>query len=375
MSAYKRLVLIALMGSILLGRLVLIAPVLAAPTFFISGTSSGTFKEIKSWDLMLNTDGQMITAAQVVVHFDKDLFNQIKISNLNSRCSFWSPADPALSLGSGMTPYFYDARMIVSACGFSNPGYITSNGVGDKILSFSLEPFYLGTGTFTLSDAQFRFVDAIIPAGIMTSFDYIVNSTESAATPSPTPVPTPTPIPPTPTTLRASDLNLVSAVATRSGAANNNFVSQQLATPAGVVQPDDTIPPPPADLEPRPPATPYPLVSENQLTDSDKGEVLSVQSLRELLIPGKSDADRRLVVFNLVVTSIFLILLAMLIWRLILAKRAHDLKIKHMSELIEGELSMIESKVHAIEVGQGKSDEVVRSLEELKQELENQSRS
>lgn len=378
MSVYKRLALLVVLW-LIVARWLAPSEIIAAPTFFINGTSSGYFKDITTWDLVLNTDGQLLTAAQVVVHFDSELFNQVRINNLNSRCSFWSPADPSLGYGNSVTPYFYNGNSIVAACGFSNPGYITASGMlGDRILSFSLEPYYLGTATFTLTDAQFRFVDAVIAPGAMPSFDYVVDSTQPAtATPSPTPAPSPTPIPPTPTTLRASDLNLVSLSASRSGTrtANSLSTTPQLASPAAVAQTlDDTIPPPPPNLEPRPPATPYPTVTENQITSANNGEVLSVQSLRELLIPGKSDADRRLVVFNLVAMLIFLILLAMLIWRLILTKRAHDLKIKHMNELIEGELSVIESKVQAVKAGQGTSEEVVKSLEELKRELDSQEK-
>lgn len=320
---------------------------------------------------MLDTNGQLLTAVQTMIEFDKELFNQVQLSNLNSRCTFWAPPDPLLGLGNNLTPFFLDGEKIVVACGFSNPGYNTTNGVGDLILSFSLEPFYLGTASFTLSNTRLWFVDTQITPATASAFDYTITSSE-AATPAPTPVPSPTPVPPTPTTLYASDLNFYSLRATNS----SSLTSENLASTAAAAGTlDDTIPPPPSDLEQRPPATPYPVLSQNQLDSADDGQVLSIQSLRELLIPGKSDADRRLVVFNLIVILIFLILLAMLIWRLILAKRTHNLKIKHMNELIEGELSVIQSKVQAVKEGQGTSDEVVRSLEELKQELDKKERS
>jgi hypothetical protein len=344
-------------------------PAVAAPSFFIEGTSSGTFSQVTSWTLKLNTDGQLLTAAQTVIEFDKDLFNQVQINNLNSRCSFWAPADPSLGLGNSVTPYFLNGEKIVVSCGFSNPGYNTSNGIGDRILAFSLEPLYLGTASFTLTDTQFRFVDAIIAPGTPSLFEYLVSSTESAATPSPTPVPTPTPQPPPTQTLRASDLNFVDITSTSSGTSTTTSPTSTSSSTTSVPL-DDSIPPPPDDLEPREAATPYPMLSANQLDPEEEGDVLSIQSLRELLIPGKSDADRRLVVFNLMVILMFLFLLAILVWRLILAKRTHDLKIKHMNELIEGELSVIQSKVQATKTGQGSSDDVVQSLEELKQELD-----
>jgi hypothetical protein len=357
-------------------RLLFPHSITAAPYFFFSGTSSGTFKELKAWDLMLNTNGQLLTAVQAVVSFDGELFNEVKVSNVQSRCSFWSPPDPSLGLGNGVTPFFINGEKIVVACGFSNPGYNTNNGVGDRILSFTLEPYYLGTSTFSISDVEMRFVDAVINPGISLDFEYAVISSE-AATPSPTPVPTPTPVPPTPTTLRASDLTTFNMLASRSGSTAMNYAGFPTGSDSAVPQAsslDDAIPPPPDNLEQRPPATPYPALEQNQLTSADNGEVLSIQSLRELLIPGKSDADRRLVVFNLVIIIIFLILLAMLVWRLILAKRAHDLKIKHMNELIEGELSVIQGKVQAVDSGVGSSQDVMQSLEDLKRELDQEAK-
>lgn len=380
MSPFKRYLLLLMLIGVGIG-IFRPRPIIAAPSFFIDGTSSGVFKQVTTWDLKLNTDGQLITAAQTVIEFDKELFNQVQVSNLRSRCSFWAPPDPSLNLGNSVTPYFLNGEKIVVACGFSNPGYNTTNGIGDLILSFSLEPYYLGSASFLLSNSQLRFVDAVIIPAESTIFDYTVISSE-AATPAPTPVPTPTPVPPTPTTLRVGDLSLVDIMATRSGSSALNrsnaataSMSAAEAAAYAASQLDNTIPPPPADMEQRPPATPYPQLTQNQLDSADNGEVLSIQSLRELLIPGKSDADRRLVVFNLIALLIFLLLLAMLVWRLIMAKRTHDLKIKHMNELIEGELSVIQGKVQAVKEGQGSSDDVVRSLEELKRELDEKEKS
>jgi len=343
----------------------------ANPTFYISGTSSGIFKETKTWGIYLNTDSQLLTAVQTVVNFDSELFNQIQLSNLGSRCSFWAPADPSLGLGNSVTPYFLDRNKIVLSCGFSRPGYNSSSSTGDLLLSFTLEPFYLGTASFTFSDTQLRYVDAVIDPGEMTAFEYEVMSTDSAATPSPTPVPVLATPYPTPLTLTTDDLTFVDITATSSNLSASSLSNASLSALQNLAAAslDDTIPPPPDDLEERPSATPY-VISQAAASAEDEGDVLSIQSLRELLVPGSSDADRRLVVFNLMVILTFLVILAIVIWRLILARRAHRLKLKHMNELIEGELSVIESKVQAVKQGYGETDDVMRSLDELKQDLD-----
>lgn len=130
---------------------------------------------------------------------------------------------------------------------------------------------------------------------------------------------------------------------------------------------DNTIPPPPTDLEKRPSATPKPT-NESQ---NAEGEVLSLQSLRELLVPGKSDADKRLVVFNLIATLTFLVLLSVLIWRLVVSARTNKIKYRHMKEMVEGEISVIQSKLSGIQSGSSNAD-VIQSLDELRKELDKQ---
>jgi hypothetical protein len=346
--------------------------VLANPYFFIEGTSSGGFKLNQSWKVGLHTGGSTVTAAQTVVHFDGELFNPVFISTLDTRCSFWAPADPALNFGSGGTPYFHDGDKIVISCGFRNPGLISTSSAGDLILSFMLEPYYLGTATFSFSDSAFRYIGNTVIPGIDIPFEYLVTAT-FAASPSPTPVPSPTPPIPTPDTLSLDDLEIVdwSSTGTYSGYSGGYYGSTYsgLLTETGQVSTfDDTIPPPPADLESRAAATPRPLLGDDET--KDEGAVLSIQSLRELLIPGKSDADRRLVIFNLFMMLLFVILLAVLVWRLLLLKRSNKQKAIKMSEILEGELSVIETKVQAVKAGTTSSDEVVKSIEALKKNLE-----
>ncbi len=131
------------------------------------------------------------------------------------------------------------------------------------------------------------------------------------------------------------------------------------------VEEDNTIPGS-GFLEPRPPATPF-IISllQNALGGGDTGqggEVLAVQSLRELLIPGKSKADKTVVLVNLISFLTFIILLAIIIWRLIVITRMNKLKNRHMSDLLSSELSVLESKINLL----GNKD----NKDQLKQDLE-----
>lgn len=368
---------IYLLFLVLLGFVCNIRPltVLANPYFYITGTSSGVFKTNDTWSVILSTDGQTLTAAQTVVHFDQSLFTRIMLSNLDSKCSFWAPADPSLGFGNGTTPYFLDDNKIVISCGFSNPGYTSTTAQGDPVLAFTLNPYFLGTSEFTLSDTAFRYIDSIIAPGQNGSFEYSVISTEEAAlaTPSPTPVPTPTPPAASPLTLKSSDLTLQRPSASRSGTSGLSSATYASAgSQVSII--DNTIPPPP-DMTPRPNATPR-LTAASSSAEEDKkeGDVLSLQSLRELLIPGKSTADKNLVLFNLVMMLIFITALAVLIWRLMMASRTNQMKYKHMNEMLEGEIAVIQSKLEGVKQGTSTNEELTQSFEDLKKELMGKSR-
>ncbi len=344
-------------------------PVYAAPYFYITGTHSGEFASTSSWLVKLNTD-TTLTATQTVINFDSSLFGAIQINNLNSKCSFWAPPEPSLGFGKWTTPYFMDFNKVVLSCGFSSPGYVTTNGEGDFILSFALRPWFVGTTEFTFSDSEHRYIGTTITPGTDLSFEYesiatveatvVIGASVSAA-------PTPTPLPPD--TLAVDDLKMVDytkSLSRRMGSAAYGLLSSGL----GLVPMDNTIPPPPTDLPLRPKATPYPEATRS--ANQNDGQVLSIQSLRELLIPGKSDADKRLVAFNLIALLTFIFLLAALIWRLVTSARVNKVKYRHMKELLEGEISVIQSKLAGVQSGSGTNEDVIQSLEELRSELEKQ---
>lgn len=347
--------------------------VLASPYFYVTGTSSGVFKRSDTWSVILNTDGQRLTAVQTVVNFDESLFSQVMLSNLDSKCSFWAPADPSLGYGNGTTPYFLDGNKVVISCGFSNPGYLSTTSEGDPVLAFTLNPYFLGSTSFSLSDSEFRYIGSTIAPGTDIGLDYSVMSTEEAAllaTPSPTPIPTPTPPLPTPFTLKSSDLTLQRPSSSTRSASSRTASNLASGSSQLSVANDNTIPPPP-DMSPRPKATPWSLEASKAAEEAEKkdGDVLSLQSLRELLIPGKSTADKNLVLFNLFMTVVFITALAFLIWRLVTATRTNQLKYKHMNEMLEGEIAVIQSKLEGVKQGTSTNEELTQSFEDLKKEL------
>lgn len=375
MSVCKRLGLFWSLVSVGVWFFLQPAVVWAAPRFFVDGDTFGPMNLSHIWRIVLDTDGETVTAAQTVLNFDGELFEPLQLNTMSSRCSFWAPADPYLSMGVGVTPYFFEDNKIVVSCGFSSGGYNSGGNAGAELVEFSLQPNYLGSSDFVFSNSTFKYIgDTLIP-GLDENFTYTV-AASAPPTPTPTPRPTPTPLPPSVPpeveTLTASDLQLVEMNGGRTGTstnATNPSPNTGTNSEAGLAL-DDTIPPPPDDLEKRPAATPYGL-DQNQLTNADEeGDVLSLQSLRELLLPGKSDADKRLVLFNLIALLLLLLVIAIITWRLIMTRRSHNMRMKHMGDLIEGELAVIESKVKAVEHGGGSTEEVVESLEDLKKQFE-----
>ena len=345
--------------------------VYSAPYFYISGTSSASAGYNQTWLVALFTDGVPLTAAQTIITFDDTLLSGIQLSNINSKCSFWAPADPSLGYGSGTTPYYVGGNKVVISCGFSNPGYTSTSNAGDLILSMTMKPLLRGNNSFSFSNTELRYIGNTVAPGTSPSYDFSVDD----SSPAPTPTPTPTPILPTPTpeTISAADLETITLggsrrTSTRSAAQSG--ATDQLQT-LDAVTPDKAIPPPPADLAMRPKATPLPTPDpETVKKAAEAGDVLSLQSLKELIIPGKSSADKNLVLFNFIMMITFLLLFAILIWRLIITARANKLKYKHIGELLEGEMAVIESKMDAVKQGTATNEEVTSSLEELKKKLE-----
>lgn len=332
----------------------------AAPYFHLVANPYAVTGVRKNVDVYLATDGQTLTAIQAVVNFNSSYLTKDSISILSSRCSFWAPADPALGYGSNSTPYFYGSSKAVLACGFSNPGYTSSTSTGAKIATLSFTPTASGSANLNFSNVVMRYIGSTINPGNSSTLDITVyESTESAneANPSPTPIPTPgssgstgttgstTIISDPSDTLSESDLQFVQ-VNGSSGSNRTTSTSGSLDAQLQVIDPDNSIPEAPAMTQ-RPKPTAYvfdPNVAKNQAQDNP-GEVLSVQSLRELLIPGKSEADRTVVMVNFITTLAFLILLAIAVWRMMNISRMNSLRFKHMSEMLTGELSVLETKM------------------------------
>lgn len=332
------------------------AVVWANPYFFISGDSQAVQNTAQTWSVYLYTDSSTVTAAQTVVTFNTTYFTKSLVSTVSSRCNFWAPADPSLGYGNTVTPYFYSTNRVVISCGFSNPGYTSSSSAGDLIARFTLTPEASGASTFSFSNTLVRYIGTTISPSTSPTYDVTVfESSEAAAAATPTPTPTASSsgssssgstASGSATTLTSDDLNFVeigtSGVSSTTGSGNETALT--------AVDQDDTIPGPP-NLSPRPKATPFVYKKGSESTPEEEGEVLSVQSLRELLIPGKSQADRTVVLVNLISTLTFLALLGIVIWRLITTSRMNRLKYRHLADMLSSELSVLESKLGAIDGG------------------------
>jgi len=339
-------------------------PVAAAPYFFITGDTRPIRGNDYFYEVKLNTNGQTLTAAQTVVNLNATYVEPVMVSTVFSRCSFFAPADPSLGYGNTGTPYFYGGDQVVISCGFSNPGYVTANGSGDIVARFSITPTASASGStsYTFSDTLFRYIGTTIAPGTSQTFNLTTFESTTSAYMSPTPVTNPTPYR---DSLSADDLNFIStgSSTTRTGASVATSAGLNAITSAGSL--DNSIPAPP-DLTPRPTATPY-LFPTAKAQEPD-GDVLSIQSLRELLLPGKSSADQTVVLINMISTFTFLIILTVLVWRLITISRMNKVKYSHLKEMMAGELSVLETKLSTDE-GQKEYD-ISSRLEELRKEIE-----
>src|SRR5690606_3189090 len=131
------------------------------------------------------------------------------------------------------------------------------------------------------------------------------------------------------------DLNILNLSSgsgrTTSGNGSTLLITLAPTTTNTIASLDNSIPAPP-ELSPRPTITPFvDLEEDNDEEDLSLGEVLSVQSLRELLLPGKSAADQRVVLVNLLSTIAFLVILTVLVWRLVMISRMNKIKNRHLN--------------------------------------------
>jgi hypothetical protein len=335
--------------------------VYANPTFYFDNTSYTIVNYTHSVDLFIKTDGSPITAAQTIITLPSTiltykppvLFSDYPWPEYDTgtkpNCTH-SLLPPDWNLPYKSSPYVdVVSKKLYIACGFTG-GYTTQGSVGDKIATITFTADTVGTATFSFDTAntKFYYIGNYISSGAMSNYSVIVQ-------PIVEPTPAPGVIPDTATdSITASDLNFIE-VGGLSG-----LTSRAASSPTSLVvtDVDDTIPSPPNDLPPR--SIPDPIqANKNQGGGgvvSYIGDVLSAQSLRELLIPGKSSADKTVVLFNLISVLLFLLILAILIWKFISIKRISKIRARHMSELLLGELAVIETKI------EGSSDSSKESI-------------
>jgi hypothetical protein len=336
------------------------APVLANPYFFITGDSTiGTGNH--TYYIKMNTDGSQIGALQGVLNYDSTYFSTVQINTQNSQCSIWAPANsvpPGESL-TRISPYFY-SDSIVFSCGIISTGY---NGTTGLILSFTLKALDNGSTSFSFSDGYFAYLGTTISPGAMSDYNIILSgvSTDPDATPTPTPTATPTSATSSATVNTETlfdDVTFSTLTGSSTSTSGTSTTTGSGTSELDVVAPDDSIPAAPAYITPRPAATPYviPEMMHGEYASGSAypGEVMSVQSLRDLLIPGKSDADKTVVTINFISTITFLILLAIIIWRMMMNSRGTKLKSQYINEMISGELATLETKMNIVTEKSGK---------------------
>lgn len=350
----------------------------ANPFFYLDGSDYAVQNARKSIPLYLDTDDSTLTAAQVVLNYSSTYLSGTAISNLNSRCSFWAPADPSLGYGTTVSPYFYQGNKAIIACGFSNPGYTTGANVA-LIATITFTPQASGSTTLSFTNPMFRYIGSTIAPGASPNFSLdIYDSTESAQEAQPTATPT-APGPTSHTisivsdpsdTLTSDDLTLVEVNGSGTTTGSTSGTNEGLVLEA--VDDDNSIPPVP-EMTPREKPSPFirPSRAPGQEEESE-GEVLSVSSLRELLIPGKSSADKTVVLVNFISTLTFLTLLAIALWRMITISKMNRVKYRHMQDILTGELSVLQTKVGGLSAKKASDsleDEIKQSFESLVSEV------
>jgi hypothetical protein len=275
---------------------------------------------------------------------------------------------PEWGFANKASPYEFEDKLYIS-CGFINPGYTTAGANGDKLATLTFYADTAGTGNLSFVDGttKYYFNGATIATG--TTPSYTVTVAEAIeATPGPGVIPERAT-----DSISEGDLNFVevSGNGTRaSTSTTTQTVSQSTGTDGDleVVEEDDAIPPPPANLPKRsiPESLLDRLRGRSSGNASESGQVLSAQSLRELLIPGTSDADKRVVWINLVSLTLFILIVSFMIWRLIKMKRQSKMKSDHLTEMLAGELAAIESKMGGPVKNQELSRELTDTIEQIK---------
>lgn len=329
---------------ILITILLLPKVVLAAPYFEVTGPLSIHKPNSYAYDIYLYPDSQAINVAQTVLNFDKNYLEADQISTLNSRCSFFSPADPLLGYGSTSTPYIYNDEKAVIACGFANLGIVADTTTPQFIAKVTLSPIVTSNISTSLefSDSLYKYIGQPVNAGLDQSLTLQVYFSTASANPTATPYPSPTPV--NPRTITSDDLTFIDISTGSTRLATSSPVQSTTAiSPIPVVPLDDSIPTP-GPLTGRPTLSPFKSVVASA---SSQGDILSLRSLRELLIPGNSTADKTVVFINLLTTLAFLVILTFLLWRMFLLSRTNKLKISHMQQLIEGEIAMLLGKTQS----------------------------
>lgn len=395
--------LFVLLG-LMLGHFWFAQPVLANPYFFITGTSSVTTGTNYEYLIKMHTDGNTVTAAQATLQIPSSYFSIVSFSISGSNCSLWTPANsaPPGENTTKTTPYAYNNNAVFT-CGFSNPGINSADALIGKI---TLSPILAGSTNLSFATTsgynKFYYIGTEITPGAMS--DYTVSITgagQPTATPTPTVTPTPggpsnTPTPtatPTPTPTGSSGGGTTPTPTSSSGSSSSSssggyalssgdvtFVTlaPMPTTGSGVndvpleqeVVEDNTVPSPP-EMTPRPTPSPIPTAAP---PSEDSGEVLAVQSIRELLIPGKSEADRTVVMINFISVLSLLSLMAIITWRLLTSNRAQKVKAAHLKEMVSGELAALESKLNVLQEKNGKEEfqnEFTQTMESLMNEIQN----
>ena len=366
MTFYKLIRIVYKFLSLILLFVFCVEPVFALnPYFYIDGDSS-IGGDNHTWYLRMDTADQSIGAFQVAMDYDTDYFNSIQINTQNSVCSMWSAMDsvpPGESL-SRVTPYFYNGKLLMS-CGITGAGVNSSEAL---ILAFTLKPIKLGSTTFSFSEPNLYLNGDSITPGASDIHTVTIISLE--VTVSATPAPTSSAVVTTSTLF--SDVTFQQWNPTTRSSGSSSTVGSNTSQ-LEAVELDNTVPPPPPDMTPRPSKKPKILADMlNVEAATESGEVKAIQSLRDLLIPGKSDADKTVVLINFLSTITFLIILAIILWRMMMNSRTAKLKSEYINELISGELSALESKMDIVEEKTGKDrfeQEFEKSVQHILEEV------
>lgn len=340
--------------------------VLAAPYFSLSGDGSIAYLNTNTYELKINTDGATITAAQTLITFDGVRLSHIAVNLTQDAVPCLpAPANPTLGMGSKAAPYFYNDNTLVVSCGFPG-GYKTLNSTGELLLNFKLKSIIAenAVSSINFTNDTYWYIESPIAAGISAPMALTIYAASVSATPTPQPTPTLVQDVLTLDQMTFTEISTTRrSVTPRTVTTVNSLTSSQSATAVAL---DNRIPSPPP-MTPRPTAPPIQLPTAAVVNNEPSGDVLSIQSLRELFLPGASNANQTVVMFNLISLLTLVIILIILVWRLITISHINKLKHRYMKELISGELSVLQSKITD---STSKREEMMGALESLKDRVE-----